>query len=186
MSTIRPELERAREAYAGRSWLAAYEAFAQADEAAPLAPEDLELSSTTARMLALDDEAVELLERAHHAYAERGETVRAAYCAGWVGMSLAYRGAVGPAGGWLARAERLLEDVPEETAVHGYALLPVMFRKEAAGDLEGAAATAAEAAGIGRRHGDLELMALAIHAQGQMLVHAGRVPEGLALLDAAR
>ena len=35
------------------------------------------------------------------------------------------------------------------------------------------------------RHGDAELMALAIHAQGHMLVLAGRVPEGLALLDEA-
>ena len=38
---------------------------------------------------------------------------------------------------------------------------------------------------IGKRHGDRELMALAIHAQGHMLVLAGRVPEGLALLDEA-
>jgi hypothetical protein len=48
--------------------------------------------------------------------------------------------------------------------VHGYALLPVAFRHEAAGDLEGAVATAAKAAEIGKRHGDPELMALAIHA----------------------
>ena len=44
---------------------------------------------------------------------------------------------------------------------------------------------AGEAAAIGKRHGDPELMALAIHAQGHMLVLAGRVPEGLALLDEA-
>ena len=185
MSAPVPDLTRARDAYAERSWLEAYEAFARADESAPLAASDLELRATAARMLARDAEAVELLERAHHAYLEGGDTVRAAYCAGWIGMSLAYQGAVGPAGGWLARADRLLQDVPGETAVHGYALLPIMFRLEAAGDFEGAAETAAEAAAIGRRHGDPELMALAIHAQGQMTVSAGRIPEGLALLDEA-
>jgi ATP/maltotriose-dependent transcriptional regulator MalT len=185
MSTITPDLELARAAYAERSWLEAFEAFARADEAKSLAAGDLELQSTAARMLARDDEAVEILERAHHAYLEAGETPRAAYCAGWIGMSLAYRGAVGPAGGWLARAQRLLEDVPGETAVHGYALLPVMFRHEAAGDYEAAAAVAAEAAEIGKRHGDPELMALAIHGQGHMLVLACRIPEGLALLDEA-
>src|SRR5580765_3044364 len=132
MSTVEPDLERGHAAYAERSWLEAYEAFARADEVESLAPEDLELRVTTARMLARDEEAVEILERAHHAYLEKGETARAAYCAGWIGMSLAYSGAVGPAGGWLARASRLLEDVPEETAVHGYTLLPVMFRQEAA------------------------------------------------------
>jgi ATP/maltotriose-dependent transcriptional regulator MalT len=185
MSSLKPDLERARAAYAERSWLEAREAFASADEAESLAPEDLELRATTARMLGRDDEAVELLERAHHAYVERGEAARAAYCAGWIGMSLSYRGAAGPAAGWFARARRLLEDVPGETAVHGYALLPVMFRHEAAGELEAAADTAGEAAEIGRRHGDAELMALAIHAQGHMLVLAGRVPEGLPLLDEA-
>ena len=69
--------------------------------------------------------------------------------------------------------------------MHGYALLPTVFRHEAMGDFEAAAAAAAEAAEIGKRHGDPELMALAIHAQGHMLVLAGRVPEGLALLDEA-
>jgi ATP/maltotriose-dependent transcriptional regulator MalT len=100
-------------------------------------------------------------------------------------MTLFYNGAVGPAVGWIARTHRLLEDVPGETAVHGYAMLPDVFRHEAEGDLEAAAAAAAEAASIGKRHGDAELMALAIHAQGHMLVLAGRVPEGLALLDEA-
>jgi ATP/maltotriose-dependent transcriptional regulator MalT len=185
MSPLKPALERARAAYAERSWLEAREAFARADEAEPLAPEDLELCATTARMLARDDEAAELLERAHHAYLEKGDAARAAYCACWVGMSLSYRGSVGPAAGWFARAHRLLEDVPGETAVHGYALLPVTFRHEAAGELEAAAAAAGKAAEIGRRHGDAELMALAIHLQGHMLVLAGRVPEGLSLLDEA-
>jgi DNA-binding CsgD family transcriptional regulator len=185
MSRLQPHLERARSAYAERSWLEAYEAFAAADEAAQLAPEDLELRATTARMLVRDDEAVQILERAHHAYVESGNTLRAAYCAGWIGMTLFYDGAVGPAGGWLARAHRLLEDVPEETAMHGYALLPVVFRNEAAGNLEAAIATAAEAAEIGKRHGDAELMALAIQSQGHMLVLAGRVSEGVPLLDEA-
>jgi ATP/maltotriose-dependent transcriptional regulator MalT len=185
MSTVGQALDRARAAYTARSWLEAYEAFAEADDDESLAPEDLELRATTARMLVRDDEALELFERAHHAYLERGATLRAAYCAGWIGMTLFYNGVIGPAGGWIGRAYRLLEDVPEETAVHGYAMLPAVFRHEAEGDLEAAAAAAAEAAAIGKRHDDAELMALAIHAQGHMLVLAGRVPEGLALLDEA-
>jgi DNA-binding CsgD family transcriptional regulator len=185
MSTLKSDLGRARAAYAECSWLEAYEGFARAQETAPLAPADLELRATTARMLARDDEAVEILERAHHAYLERGETIRAAYCAGWIGMTLFFGGAVGPAGGWFARADRLLEEVAEETVAHGYALLPVMFRHRAAGDLEAAVAVAAKAAQIGKRHRDPELMALAIHAQGHMLVLAGRVAEGLVLLDEA-
>jgi DNA-binding NarL/FixJ family response regulator len=185
MSTRQSDLGRARAAYAQCSWLEAHEAFMRADETESLASADLELHATTARMLARDDEAVAILERAHHAYLAVGDIVRAAHCAGWIGMTLFMSGAVGRAGGWLARADRLLEGVPEETVVHGYALLPFMFRLQAAGDLEAAVATAAKAAQIGERHGDPELMALAIHAQGHMLVLAGRVPEGLTLLDEA-
>ena len=72
MNTRDPDLESAHAAYAECSWLEAYQAFARADEAKSLAPEDLELRATTARMLARDDEAVEILERAHHAYLGRG------------------------------------------------------------------------------------------------------------------
>jgi DNA-binding CsgD family transcriptional regulator len=185
MSKANPDLDRARLAYAERSWLEAYDAFACADEAEPLTPECLELQAMTARMLTRDDEAVEILERAHHAYLEKAEPSRAAYCAGWIGMTLFYNGAVGPAVGWIARAHRLLEDLPEETAAHGYALLPEVFRHEAAGDLDAAAAVAGKAAEIGKRQGDPDLMAIAIHAQGHMLVLAGRASEGLTLLDEA-
>ncbi len=177
------DLESARADYEERSWLDAFEVFARADEEAPLEAEDLELYATTARMLGRDDDALAALERAHHRYLERGETRRAAYCAGWIGMSLAYRGEVGPAGGWLARAQRLLEDEPEETVEHGYLLLPAMFQKEAEGDFLAAAAIAGEAAAIGKRLGDPDLFALALHGQGQMLVQAGRVQEGLLMLD---
>src|SRR5262249_11459998 len=106
MNTLKGDVERGRAAYAERSWLEAYEAFAGADESGPLTPEDLELGATTARMLARDNEAVETLERAHHAYVASGNLSRAAYCAGWIGVTLFYNGAVGPAGGWLARANR--------------------------------------------------------------------------------
>jgi ATP/maltotriose-dependent transcriptional regulator MalT len=179
------DLERARAAYAERSWREAYEAFVRADGQGPLEAEDLELFTTSARMRGLDAEAPSILERAHHRYLERGEVVRAAYCAGWIGMSLAYQGAAGQAAGWLARAERLLEDVTEERAEHGYLLLPLMFRQEAAGEFDTAAETAGRAAEMGKRHGDLDLFVLALHARGQMLISAGRVPDGLACLDEA-
>jgi phage terminase large subunit-like protein len=68
LSKDTPSLEQARAACDRRSWLEAYEAFARADEADALAAEALELRAMTARMLARDDEAVEVLERAHHAY----------------------------------------------------------------------------------------------------------------------
>jgi DNA-binding CsgD family transcriptional regulator len=134
-------------------------------------------------MLARDDDAAAVLERAHHIYVERGETLRAARSATWIGINLAYRGVIGPATGWLGRAQRLLDSWPEQTAEHGLLMLPLIFQSEAAGDFGRAAAIAGEAAAIGERFGDRDLAAMALHAQGHMLVKAGRVREGLPLLD---
>jgi DNA-binding NarL/FixJ family response regulator len=186
---IRPaavdELERARDAYARRAWLEAHEAFARADGIEPLEAEDLELLTMATLMLGRDDDAIAVLERLHHQYLERGETHRAVRAATWIGMNLAYRGAIGPASGWLGRAQRLLEQEPGESAEQGYLLLPLVFRQEAEGDFEAAAAVAGEAAAIGERFDDRDLFSMALHAQGHMLVRAGRVGEGLALLDEA-
>jgi DNA-binding CsgD family transcriptional regulator len=177
------DLEQARTEYAGRSWLAAYAAFSRTDEVEPLAPEDLERLATSLLMLARDDEAVAALERAHLLYEERRETLRAARSATWIGINLAYRGLIGPATGWLGRAHRLVEAYPGDTSERGLLLIPLIFRHEAAGDFEQAAAVAREAAEVGERFGDADLLAIALHAEGHMLVKAGRVREGLALLD---
>ena len=179
------ELEHARSAYAGRAWLDAHDAFVRADSEAALEAEDLELLTTATLMLGRDDDATAVLERAHHRYLERGETRRAVRAATWIGINLAYRGLVGPATGWLGRAQRLLEQEPGESPEQGYLLLPLVFRHEAAGELEKAAAVAGEAAAIGERFGDADLFAIGLHAQGHMLVTAGHVQEGLALLDEA-
>ena len=183
MSALDSDLEQARAAYAARAWLAAYIAFTRRDKVQPLAPEDLERLTMSLLMLARDDEAVATLERAHRLYVERGETLRAARSATWIGINLAYRGLIGPATGWLGRAHRLVETYPGETAEHGLLLIPLIFQHEAAGDFEQAAAVAHEAAELGERFGDDDLLAMALHAEGHMLVKAGRVREGLALLD---
>jgi ATP/maltotriose-dependent transcriptional regulator MalT len=177
-------LERGREAYARRAWLEAHDVLASANEGGLLGASDFELLSTASFMLGRDDDCIAWLERAHLAYLESGETLRAVRCAAWIGLNLAARGEIGPASGWLGRAQRLVEPLGE-CAERGYLLLPAMFRHEGAGDLAAAAAVAEEAVRVGERFGDRDLFALAIHGQGHMLIRDGRVPEGLALLDEA-
>jgi DNA-binding CsgD family transcriptional regulator len=64
-------------------------------------------------------------------------------------------------------------------------LLPLVFQHEGAGDLEAAAATAAEATATAERFADADLFALAAHERGHILIRLGRAKEGLALLDAS-
>jgi DNA-binding NarL/FixJ family response regulator len=177
------ELERGRTAHARRVWREAYESLSRADRTAPLGGDDLELLATSAYMLGLDNEYLGAQERAHHAHVEAGQRFRAVRSAFWVGINLALRGEMGPAGGWLGRAHRILGD--EDSVERGYLLMPLVFQHEASGDFAAAAAVAADAAAIADRFGDIEGFALAVQAQGYMLIKAGRVREGLALLDEA-
>lgn len=179
------ELERGRQAYARSAWGEAYELLGQAARGSPLSGSDLELLATSAHMLGRVDEWLPLLERAHHVYTAEGHALRAVRCAFWLGMNLALRGEMGPATGWLGRAQRLLEREGTESVEQGYLLLPVAFQHEVSGDFEGAASTAAAAAEIGERFGDRDLFALAVHVQGSVLAKSGRVAEGLGLLDEA-
>jgi DNA-binding NarL/FixJ family response regulator len=73
--------------------------------------------------------------------------------------------------------------VEEDCVERGYLLMPLVFQREAAGDFEGAAAVAAEAGLIAEHFGDADGVALTMHAGGHMLIKAGRVNDGLALLD---
>ncbi|MGH2742518.1 MAG: helix-turn-helix transcriptional regulator, partial [Thermoleophilaceae bacterium] len=179
------ELERGRESYARRTWIDANELLSRADRAAPLEAEDLELLATSAYMLGRDDEYVGCLERAHQLYLDRGEGLRAARCAFWISINLAFQGEMGRATGWLGRARRLVEREGRDCVERGYLLLAPVSEHEAAGDFEAAIAACAEAVAIGERFGDRDLFALAAQDQGILLIGRGRVAEGLGLLDEA-
>jgi DNA-binding NarL/FixJ family response regulator len=179
------ELENGRRAYAAESWSQAYELLSSADRSDPLEGDDLELLATSAYMLGRESQYLGLLERAHRQHLDAGQSMAAARCAMWVGVNLARQGEVGRAGGWLARAQRLVDREGGDRAERGYLLLPVVFEHEATGDLESAAATAGEAAALGERFGDADLFALATHEQGHILIEDGKLKDGLRLLDEA-
>ncbi len=179
------ELQRGRDAYIAHEWAAASESLIAADTRRLLGPEDLELLATAQFMVGREQDHLAALERAHEGYLEVDANLRAASCAFWIGMRLFLAGEVGRGGGWLARAGRLVEGEGSDCAEAGYLLMPEVFRKEASGDLEGASAAAAAAAEVGRRFDDADLVVLATHSHGQLLIRNGRVNDGLALLDEA-
>ena len=177
------ELKRGREAYATERWLDAHESLFAADRSHPLKPDDLERLATSAYMLGREAEYLSLMERAHRAHLDAGQPLAALRCAFWIGVNLASRSEIGKASGWLGRAQRLLDEHGADRVEFGYLLLPVVFEQEASGDLEAAAATAGEAARIGRGFDDSDLIALAAHEQGHVLIRLGQITDGLRLLD---
>jgi ATP/maltotriose-dependent transcriptional regulator MalT len=179
------ELDRGREAYARRAWLDAYAALSQADEAESLGADDLELLATSAAMAGRTDAYLTLLERLHHQHLGAGRALRAARAAFMLGMMLAVRGEVGPAGGWFGRARRLVEREGGECVEQGYLLVPRAVQHQMAGDYDAAYAAAAEAAELAGRFDDGDLFAVAMHFQGMIRIKQSRVEEGLRLLDEA-
>ena len=173
-------LERGRASYAKRAWLDAYELLSRADEDELLAPEDLELLARSAYMLGRDDDYVRGLERAHHGHLDAGEVPSAARCTWWIGHNLLMRGEPARAAGWFGRGDRLLDREGRDCVERGYLLLPLLLRS---GDARAAHATATEAAAIGERYGDPDLVTIARMGQGHALVRQGRTEEGFRLVD---
>ncbi|MGH3714506.1 MAG: LuxR family transcriptional regulator, partial [Micromonosporaceae bacterium] len=181
---VNAELERARKAHQQRAWADAVDEFTAVDQVAPLEIDDLELLAEATQILGRGTEAAQALQRAYQAYADAGEIGRALRCAYWLQDVLVFRGEFAHAGGWLARAQRLAESVPE-CPERGYLLLPEAEQLERQGEYQAAYAAAAQAAELGNQCGDRDLVTAATHIQGRIRVGQGQLSEGLALLDEA-
>ena len=173
-------LERGRASYAQRAWLDAYESLSQADADDLLEPEDLELLARSAYMLGRDDDYIRGLERAHHGHLDAGDVPGAARCAWWIGHNLLFRGETARANGWFGRGDRLLDQEGRDCVERGYLLIPVGLQ---AGDARTAYETWTEAAAIGERYDDPDLVTMARMGQGHTLVREGRTDEGFRLVD---
>jgi hypothetical protein len=176
-------LERGRKAFADRAWAQAYDALSAGDRAGRLDAADLERLAWSAGFVGQDEESAALLERTYEAQLAEGSPRLAAMTAFWIGFRLASKSKSSAASGWLARAQRLVDAESEPTVVAGYLRLPEVRRKVMAGDYDGAMATAREAAEIGARFGDADLVVFARNQEGRVLLAQGKVGEGLPLLD---
>jgi tetratricopeptide (TPR) repeat protein len=156
-----------------------------ADQGAALEPEDLERLATTAYLLGKDTESSDIRARAHQEFLNRGDVERAVRSAFWLGFGLLNRGEPARGGGWIARARRLLDEGRHDCAERGYLLLPVALQCIGEGDYARAADTYDQAARIGLRFGEPDLVALGQHGHGRALIRMGQVEAGVSLLDQA-
>ena len=136
-------------------------------------------------MLGRDDDYVSGLERAHDLHLAAGDVPRAVRCAFWIGHNMLFRGRVAPgeAGSRARTGSSRGRSVTARSAVSSSSRCG--WGRCAGGDYEAGYATAAEAAAIGERFGDADLVWLARDDQGGRCVRQGRVEEGLRLVDEA-
>ncbi len=174
---------RARDLYNHRAWKGAYEAFSCVDREQTLGAEDLERLALSAYLTGRDDEYLGALDRAHRAFIDADDCLRASRCAFWCGLRLMLRGEVGPSNGWFARAQRLLERQEPECVEQGYLLVAAAQQHANSGDFEAALSLAARSTEFGERFEEADLVALARHVLGRCLIEQGDAARGLVLLD---
>jgi ATP/maltotriose-dependent transcriptional regulator MalT len=175
-------LLQAREAYERRDWALAFDRLRGSGD---LGPEDTMALATSAYLLGNVDEAVRALQAGYQGRTRNGDSLGAVRFASWLGIVLNVRGEVAVGGGWVARAQRLLETEPEDIVERGYLLGHEFFQHLGRGDFARAGETAVRIVETGRRFSEPDLVAQGLMCQGRMTIYSGRVPEGLALLDEA-
>ena len=178
-------VERGRKAFADQAWAAAFDELSDATESAPLGLEDLERHAAAAYLVGRADESLELWEKAHHDCAQSADFPRAARCAFWLAFVLLNRGELARGGGWVDRAQRLLDVGAIECVERGYLRYCTALRLVFEGDAVGAQVGFSEAAEIGDRFNDAQLATLARIGEGRSLIYLGEIAKGVALLDEA-
>jgi DNA-binding NarL/FixJ family response regulator len=172
-------LKAGTEALAAADWPAAKSAF----EAALAQGETAEALEGLARSLwwlGQPHEALIIRERAFRAF--RGhDPRRAARIALWLASEYEVANNVAAASGWTARAERLLEGLPEGPE-HGWAVLAHAGQSTEPAQAEERARVALS---LAQAHGDSDLEIRSLARTGLVLVTSGRVDEGIKHLDEA-
>jgi ATP/maltotriose-dependent transcriptional regulator MalT len=170
-----------RKAFDRQSWGEAYKALSAAADSGGMEPADLRRLAVSAQLTGRDAEHDAAMEAAHHGFLEQGDVPAAVRSAFWLGMGLAQRGEVARAGGWFARAGRLLEDRPPG-AEAGYLAIPAALHHLEVAPKE-AYRIFGEVAALAARSDDRDLITLSRLGLGQALIRLGERDRGMALLD---
>lgn len=140
--------------------------------------------ATAAYLIGEDAASVEARSRAHYGFIECGEPIRASRSAFWLAFAMLTKPhQQSQAGGWLARARRLLDESAQEYPEHGFLLCALGFQKVVAGDVAASHAAFQQTAAIGVRFKQSDLIALARMGVGRTLTGLNQTAHGLEILD---
>lgn len=172
-----------RDALDAGAWADARQAF-QTALALEETPEALEGLALAAWWLDLADIVFDARERAYLAYRGQDDNVAAARIAVWIAWdSAAFRGEEAVANGWLQRARRLLDGVPDSASHAFLAERAAVFALLDHGKPEDAEALATEAVRVGEAIGSVDHEMVGRALRGFARVTTGRAADGLRELD---
>ena len=166
-------------------WKDTYERLCEQDKTSPLDPGTLIELATSAYLTGKDSESLAALMRAHQGFAHKHDLRQAGGIAARIASIMISAGDTAQAAGWMARAERLLDESGEPCAERGYLLISAARQSAISGNVADAERTFAEAADIGERFGDADLTSLGRQGRGRALIELGDIENGIRLLDEA-
>ncbi len=177
------ELERARGAVEERSWAEAYRLLHVLDTAG-FSPGDWELFADAAWWIGKVDESIVARQKAYTGFAEAGDDRSAGWAAGRLCIEHFLREEAAVGAGWLARAQRHAQALPDCVELGLIAMLEGSMAFYG-GDTDAALPLLERGREIGERFGDRDLLGMTIHLQGLIRIASGRTAEGVAMLDEA-
>jgi tetratricopeptide (TPR) repeat protein len=172
-------------ALARGDWATAFEVLHAEHDRRPLDPAELESLARAAYGAGEFEAAISAWEELYARCQRAGEAAGAAAAAVTIAVYLMMdTGLMAPVRGWLARADRLLRDLPESPA-SALAAMAHTYERFMCGDMQQARAWAQRSVEIGTRQGVAVASALGRVAAARIVILDGAVEEGLALLDEA-
>lgn len=170
-----------RRALEAAQWVAAREAFEAVLATDPDSPDALEGHGLAIWFLGDLEDGIAAREQAFEGYVRAKRCSDAARTAVWVSHQHLIGGRASAARGWLARAERAVEDIGD---CPGQGWVAVERARHATSVEEGVE-HALRAMAIAREHGDGDLEVFALSLLGRAQVDAGHVQHGMKLLEEA-
>ncbi len=176
-------MEAAREAFARHSWLEVYRLLS--DAAVDLDADELEMLAVAANLIGRDRDSVRAWERAHAEHLRAGRRDRAALSACWAALTLLLRGEMAQAGGWMTRAERIVDELGEDVpvAARGMLLIPAAIAAVSTGNAETARDVADRIICIATAVDEPDLLAFGRLTTAQAALVAGDIARSMRLFD---
>ncbi|HSJ35096.1 MAG TPA: tetratricopeptide repeat protein [Acidimicrobiia bacterium] len=178
-------LQRGRDAIEAHQWQEAVDAFTAADAQAPLSAGDLHLLADASWWAGDYERAVDSFERAFGAYRSDQDPAHAAQMALWLGY-ISFRSRETTVGhSWLAQAEKLLAELPEEGTHAWLELLKGASALMVDNDITAGFGHIETALEVAERHDNTGAHCLAQSFKGLGLIYSGTWQEGLSFIDMA-
>ncbi len=162
-----------------------YDKLSLKNEKSSLSAKELMRFATVSYLLGKNSDSENFWSIAYNRFLEEKNETKAIRCAFWLSFQLLSNGDHAKGGGWISRANRLLERQKSFCVEVGYLLLPVALQSIFNGDNQTAYSKFTKCSQIAEQYNDMDLLTFSRHGQGRALIRMGEVSKGIALLDEA-